>query len=250
MTARKRPWWRRPLLRFLARTMPPVLHVLLRLLRATLRVEYVHAEALRDRWARGERVILSFWHNRLLVLPVVAAGVPICIMVSQHRDGEMATGLLAPWGITTVRGSATRGAVGGFLRLVDAYRRGHNLAVLPDGPRGPRYVAKPGAVRLAKAVGAPIFPLAYAASPVKLLRSWDRLLIPLPFARVVIEVGEPLTVPPHASSEQLERSRVELEQRLNLVTTSVETRLTRTRSAVSSPSPAVPQEGRGEGTES
>ena len=176
---KKSAWWR-PFRKILARLAPPLLRIVLRLLQATLRIDWINADPLRARWARGEQAIVSFWHNRLLLLPVIGDGRPICVMVSQHRDGEIATQLLSAWGVSTVRGSASRGAVGGFLRLVDAYRRGHNLAVLPDGPRGPRYVVKPGIVHLAKALGSPIFPVAYAASRAARLRSWDRLIIPLP----------------------------------------------------------------------
>lgn len=220
----KKGWWR-PYRHFLARLAPPVLRFALRLLRWTLRVDTVGGEVLQSRWARGERAIVSFWHNRLLMLPLVAAGQPICIMVSHHRDGEIATNLLGAWGVTTVRGSASRGAVAGFLRLVAAYREGHNVAVLPDGPRGPRYVAKPGVVRLAKAVGSPIFPISYAADRVARLRSWDGLMIPLPFARVRIAIGEAIEVPPQASPEQLEACRAELERRLQALSESVEAAL-------------------------
>lgn len=125
-------------------------------------------------------------------------------------------------GIATARGSATRGAVGGCLRLVDAYRNGRSLAVLPDGPRGPRYIAKPGAVHLAKATGAPIYPIAYAASRAWRLKSWDRLIVPKPFARLRIEIGAPLSVPRDAPPEQLAGLRAELQTRLNEVSTSVE----------------------------
>ena len=108
-----------------------------------------------------------FWHNRLLMLPMVADGQPVCIMVSQHRDGDIGTALLDAWGVThrARLGDARRGR-----RLPapgDAYRHGNNLAVVPDGPRGPRYVAKPGVIHLAKAVGAPIYPMAYAANRVR-----------------------------------------------------------------------------------
>lgn len=221
MTARHSRW-RRPLRNLLARLAPPLLRVVLRLLRWTLRIDWIGADQLRARWARGERAIVSFWHNRLLMLPVIADGQPICIMVSHHRDGEIATNLLGAWGVSTVRGSASRGAVSGFFGLVAAYRRGDNLAVLPDGPRGPRYVAKPGVVHLAKAVGSPIYPMAWAANRAARLRSWDGLIVPLPFARVLIQIGEPLEVPPHASAERLDRCRTELEQRLNALTQSVE----------------------------
>ena len=125
-------------------------------------------------------------------------------------------------GIATVRGPATCGAVGGCLRLVDAYRNGRSLAVLPDGPRGPRYIAKPGAVHLAKATGAPIYPLAYAASRAWRLKSWDRLIVPKPFARLRTEIGAPLDVPHDATPDQLASLRVELEARLNHLSTSVE----------------------------
>jgi lysophospholipid acyltransferase (LPLAT)-like uncharacterized protein len=221
----KKPGWWKPYRRSLARLAPPLLRVLLRVLRWTLRVEYVGAEGLHARWAGGEQAIISFWHNRLLMLPVVANGTPICIMVSRHRDGEIATNLLGAWGVSTVRGSASRGAVSGFLRLVDAYRHGQSLAVLPDGPRGPRYVAKPGVVHLAKAVGGPIYPMAYAATRAMHLRSWDRLIVPLPFARVLVEIGEPLAVPPHASAEELEHCRGELERRLAALTASVDAKV-------------------------
>jgi lysophospholipid acyltransferase (LPLAT)-like uncharacterized protein len=113
-----------------------------------------------------------------------------------------------------VRGSATRGAVGGFVRLVHAFRTGYNLAVIPDGPRGPRHTAKPGVIRLAKATGAPLFPVSYAASRCVRLGSWDRLMIPLPFARVTVVVGEPILVERRAGEVELEEQRRVLEARL------------------------------------
>jgi lysophospholipid acyltransferase (LPLAT)-like uncharacterized protein len=216
---------RRRVLARLADLAPWLLRPLLFLLRRSLRVEYAGDAELRARWERGERALLACWHNRLLILPVLGEERPMCIMVSQHRDGEMATRLLGAWGVTTVRGSATRGAVGGFLRLVDAFRRGNNMVVLPDGPRGPRYVAKPGVIHLAKAVEAPIYPVAYATSGAWRLKSWDRLIIPKPFGRIRIAVGEAVAVPPDASSDQLAALRADLETRLNQLTQSVEAEL-------------------------
>jgi lysophospholipid acyltransferase (LPLAT)-like uncharacterized protein len=203
---------------------PPLVSVVFRLLGRSLRIRLDGATSLFDRWQRGEQVIVAFWHDRLLVMPLLARA-PVCILVSQHRDGEIATRALRTWGIHTVRGSATRGAVVGFLRLLDAYRRGDNLAVIPDGPRGPRHRVKPGVIRLAKRTGAAIVPVTYAASPAVRLRSWDRLIVPLPFARVEVLCGEPITVPPQVRRDELESHRRVLEQRLNELTREAESRL-------------------------
>jgi len=221
---RRRPWWRAPLLAAATVVAPPLIAVALRLLQATLRIEYIDAQGLRTRLDAGERVIVAFWHNRMMAMPLAAAGTPVCILVSQHRDGEIATRALRYWGIRAVRGSATRGAVPGFLRLVDAYRRGSSLAVVPDGPRGPLYVAKPGVVHLAKATGATIYPISYAASRCWRLRSWDRLIIPKPFAALTIGVGAPLRVDEAADAATLEELRGELEARLVALTERVEGR--------------------------
>lgn len=222
---KRRPWWRKPVLAVAAAVGPPILALAVRALGWTLRLRLIDAEDLFARWARGEQVIVAFWHDRLLVMPIFARRVPVCAMVSQHRDGEIAVRALGWWGVRAVRGSATRGAVGGFLRLIGAYRQGYNLAVVPDGPRGPRHTAKAGVIRLAKATGAPIYPVSYAASRAVRLRSWDRLLIPLPFARVVVLVGEPLVVARHCEREQLEERRRSLEARLAALTRDAETRL-------------------------
>lgn len=249
MATKHRPW-RRPLLQALTRVAPLLLRPLLALLYVSLRIEVSGDGPVRAAWARGEQVLFAFWHNRLLLLPWLGMQAPLCIMISQHRDGDLGTRLLAPWDVSTVRGSATRGGVSGYLRLVAAFRHGRNLAVLPDGPRGPRYVAKPGVVHLARTLDAPIVPVAYAASRGRRLRSWDRLLIPLPFARVRVELGEALHVPPTATGEELDVLRAELEQRLCRLTAAVEARGGGPRTAdPDAPwlaSPDAPQSGRRE----
>ena len=219
MSRTLRDLWRR----LIVAVAPALLSGALRVLSWTVRIRFVHGEELFSRWARNERIILAFWHNRVLMMPIQSRGQPICIMNSQHRDGEIASRALQRWGIRSVRGSATRGGVAGFLRLIDAFRDGWNLAVVPDGPRGPRYAAKPGVVYLAKATGAPIFPISYAARWKLELNSWDRLVIPLPFSRVIYVAGDPLTVPRDADDGQIERLRVELEERLDQAAADAET---------------------------
>jgi hypothetical protein len=194
---------------------PPVVSATLFLLSKTLRLRIFAAEELFARWARGERVIVAFWHNRLLMMPLVASDQPICVIVSAHRDGEIAVRALRRWNIHAVRGSTTRGGARGLLQLIRAHRDGFNLAVVPDGPKGPCYAAKLGVIHLARLTGAAVFPVSYAASRAKRLRSWDRLIVPLPFARVAVVAGEPISVPRDADPERIETLRKTLETRLN-----------------------------------
>ena len=222
---RRRRWWREPLLNALVVIAPIALSATLWLVSKTVRVEFVGTDDLFARWRRGEQSIMAFWHNRVVMMPIAYRGKKICIMNSQHRDGEIATRALARWHIRSVRGSATRGGAAGFLQLVNAYRSGYDLAVVPDGPRGPCCVAKPGIVRLAKATGAPIYPVTYAATRYRQLRSWDRLIIPLPFARVVFIAGAPVTVAPDADAAGLQQRRQALEDTLNQITREAEARL-------------------------
>jgi len=214
--------WQKRLFKRLSGVAPIVLSGVVWVLSWTLRPRLLNADDLYARWARGERVILAFWHERLVLMPVAAGGHRICIMNSAHRDGEIGSRALARWGIQSVRGSATRGGATGFLRLVRAYRDGYNLAVIPDGPRGPGGIAKPGVIHLARATGALIVPVTYAARHVRRLRSWDRMLIPLPFSRVVLAAGEPLRVPRDATPGEIEHHRRTLEQRLNDLTRAAE----------------------------
>jgi lysophospholipid acyltransferase (LPLAT)-like uncharacterized protein len=128
-------------LRLLTVVAPYLISGALRLLSKTVRVRFANAEELFARWERGEQVIVALWHDRVVMMPIAYRGRKLCIMNSQHRDGEIATRALARWGIHSVRGSATRGGAVGFMQLVNAFRGGYDLAVVPDGPRGPRHVA-------------------------------------------------------------------------------------------------------------
>lgn len=219
----RRRWWREGIAaRVLLALAPRLLSGGLWVLHRTTRIELHHADELRRRWAARAPCIMAVWHNRVLMMPVPYAGRGLCIMNSRSRDGEIATRALARWGIRSVRGSASRGGASGFLQLVRAFREGYDLAVVPDGPRGPRYVAKVGVIHLARVTGAPVFPVSYAATRRRQLRSWDRLVIPLPFARVAFVVGPPLHVPPGTTDAEAEALRAELERRLNAATREAE----------------------------
>ena len=196
--------------------------LVLRLLGCTVRWSRQGCEELERSWAAGEGVVMAFWHGRAIMLPFVYGGRGASIMNSTHRDGEIVSRVLKHFGIESTRGSSTRGAVPGFLALVRAGRRGRDIALIPDGPRGPAGVAKGGAAELVLATGSPLFPIAVSCSGGWRLRTWDRLLIPYPFARMALVVGEPLRADSPLGAEsrggQREALRVELERRLKAVT--------------------------------
>ena len=184
----------------------------------TTRKRFINGEELFARWQRGEHIILAFWHGRILLMPFPYRGQKACIMNSIHRDGEIITRVIKRFGIRTVRGSSTRGWIGGLKGMLEAYRQGYDLIVVPDGPRGPRCKAKSGVLQLARATGALIFPVTYGARWKVTVNSWDRLLIPFPFSRVAYVAGQPIHIPSDASPELLEKKRQELENTLIAIT--------------------------------
>lgn len=195
------------------------IRLVLRTLGATVRWTRQGSEELERCWREGRPVLMAFWHGRAIMLPFVYAGRGACIMNSTHRDGEIVSRVLAGFGIDSTRGSSTRGAVSGFLGLVRAGRRGLDIALIPDGPRGPAGVAKGGAAELALATGAPLFPVAVSCSRAWRLSTWDRLMLPKPFSRVVLVVGKPLTADDaKPRAEAREALRLELEASLRRVT--------------------------------
>jgi lysophospholipid acyltransferase (LPLAT)-like uncharacterized protein len=195
-----------------------LLFVVLRVLGWTTRKRFIGpgAEQLFARFDAADPSILAFWHGRMVMMPFAYRGPGACIMNSRHRDGQLISRAIHLLGIEVVRGSSTRGWVGGMKGLLAAHARGRDLVIVPDGPRGPRCRAKSGAIQLARATGAPIYPVAYAAAHARVLsRSWDWLSIPLPGTSVTYVVESPIRVARDASPAELEAARVELESKLN-----------------------------------
>jgi lysophospholipid acyltransferase (LPLAT)-like uncharacterized protein len=163
---------------------------IIRLLAVTWRVREVNGDVYRYALANGQRVIYAFWHGELLALLRHHRSEPIAVVISEHRDGEIIARICERFGYETVRGSSSRGASRALIGLVRAVASGLNGAVTPDGPRGPAHVFAPGAAIASQRTGAPILPIRVRASRAWRLRSWDRFLIPKPFARVDILYGE------------------------------------------------------------
>jgi lysophospholipid acyltransferase (LPLAT)-like uncharacterized protein len=164
----------------------------IRALAVTWRMETVNGEELAAARRAGKRVIFALWHGELLPLLWHQRGEDVAIVISEHRDGEIIAQIAESLGYSTVRGSSSKGgsrALIGLMREIDAGRDG---AITPDGPRGPARVFAPGAAVAAQRTGALIVPIRAQASSAWRLKSWDRFLIPKPFARVRVSLG-PLT---------------------------------------------------------
>ena len=136
-------------------------------------------------------------------------------MVSASKDGGLLASVLECNGVQPVRGSTSRRGRQALLELTTWAERGYDLAITPDGPRGPCYVVQDGVTSLAQLTGLAVIPVSYHLSWKICLKSWDRFQIPLPFSKCVARFGEPLKVPREATDAQREELRRELERRLN-----------------------------------
>ena len=204
--------------RLLLALAPPLGSWAVRLLAATLRLAREEEHA-RPFWGRRAPVIYAIWHGRILLIPwLYGRAHPVNVMASRSRDGELVARFVRRFGFKTVRGSTTRGGSDALRRLARLLRWGQEVAVVPDGPLGPRGVVQSGVIALARITGAPILPLAFSASPAWRLRSWDEFLIPKPFARAAVCFAPPLWVPAGADRAQQEALRKELEGRLSELT--------------------------------
>jgi hypothetical protein len=180
----------------------------------------VNQEPVERLWAEGRPVIYAVWHGRMLMLAhFYPHRRPIHVLVSRSRDGAVIGRLVEGFGARVVRGSSSRGGATALRRLVRLVRReGGDVLVVPDGPRGPRYVAQAGAVQLARLTGAPIVPIGFGVSRGRVLRTWDEFLVPYPFGRACVVFGEPLVVPAGGDRGSLETFRLEVEARLTRAT--------------------------------
>lgn len=181
---------------------------------ATCRVK-VRGDAPLWEHAAGDAGIAAFWHYSFLYFFYYFRKYPSAIMVSASRDGEYIARVAQLLGHVPVRGSSNRDGVKALREMIELLRQGKNSAIVADGSQGPARKVQAGCILMASKSGKPIFPLAWAANRCLVFDSWDRTVVPLPFATIVLHHGEPLSVPPSISSAQVEAYRLELEQRLN-----------------------------------
>jgi lysophospholipid acyltransferase (LPLAT)-like uncharacterized protein len=190
--------------------------LLVRALAATWRFEIVGREHLAGFWPGRRPAIWAMWHGHFLPLLWLHRYCGTTLLISRHRDANPLARVAAHLGYRTLRGSSTRGGAFALLGLIRSLRRGDQVAIAADGPRGPREHAKPGAVAAAVSTGAPIIPVAVSAHPAWRLGSWDGFLIPAPWARVRVAYGAPFSVQANARRE-LVPAADRLQERLDQV---------------------------------
>jgi lysophospholipid acyltransferase (LPLAT)-like uncharacterized protein len=196
----------------LPRIVVAVSHLLFR----TCRVRIVHGEHIDRFFAHGKQIVFAGWHEGLMLLPFRFRDQPGgVVMVSASRDGDIIADVIARFGLRPVRGSSGRGGKTALESMIAAVReRGVSAGIIVDGPRGPALVAKPGAIVLARATGLPVVPGTWYARPFVRFGSWDRTIVPLPFARVVWAFEEPIFVPSDADAAAVEALGATLTERL------------------------------------
>ena len=163
----------------------------------------------------GKRIIFAFWHGRILVGTYFWRNRGIVVMTSQSRDGDYIARLIRLFGYGSVRGSGSRGSRRALVEMIRESRRNLDVAFTLDGPRGPRYVAKPGAAWLAAKTGDAVMPFHFSCRDRWVVSSWDRFQIPKPFTHVLLLIGEPIYVRAEATEKELEEARQKIQQSLD-----------------------------------
>ncbi len=191
----------------------------IRLCHASGRWRETNGDVPRRLWNAGQPFILCFWHGRLMMMPYCwDHRRPIHTLTSDHPDGRLIARTTAHFGLKTVTGSSSRGGASALRHMIRLIGEGNSVAIAPDGPRGPRMRAQDGIIGLARLAGVPIVPVSYSAVWCRLLGSWDRFVLALPFGGGVIVWGEAIAVPADADAATREAARRRLEDSLNAIT--------------------------------
>ena len=192
---------------------------------ATVRIEWDDRSRYFDRGGKAP-VIFAMWHNRLALSITAYRKYPhwqstapgIAALVSASKDGALLSAVLEAFGAQPVRGSTSRRGRQALLELTTWAERGYDLAITPDGPRGPCYQVQEGVIAIAQLTGLTIAPVSYELNRKVRLKSWDRFQVPLPFARCRYHLGPVMQVPRDAGEAERDALRRQLEQTLREIT--------------------------------
>ena len=201
--------------RALIRAADLVFYTLINIISRTVRFKIEGWEHLEAIERAGHVPIYTNWHNRVFLSTYFWRHRGIVVMTSQSFDGEYIARFIQRFGYGSARGSSTRGGTGAFIEMLRLMRQGRPAGFTIDGPRGPRYVAKMGAVLLAKKSGQPILPFTINARRYWQARSWDRFQVPWPFTHAHVRIAPPIYVPADADESLVIAKQAELQQTLD-----------------------------------
>jgi lysophospholipid acyltransferase (LPLAT)-like uncharacterized protein len=207
-----------PRQRFAIKAADLAFYSLIRSIGSTVRFEVKGAENLDSVAAAEHTPIYATWHDRIFLGTYFLQKKGIVFLTSQSFDGEYIARFLQRFGFGVIRGSSTRGGARGLVQMVRELKRGTAMGFTVDGPKGPRYVAKPGPILLAKRSGEPILPFIVEPSSFTTVKSWDKLQIPRPFARSRVVFGEPIYVSNSADDHEVGQKLEELQRSLDELT--------------------------------
>jgi hypothetical protein len=193
---------------------PPVYYLWSRFWLSTCRLTVRGREHLEAVRAKGG-VIAPFWHYSIIYLFHHLYRYGGAVLVSASRDGEYVARTAERFGLEAIRGSSNRQGAQALKKLLRAVKAGKHLGIVADGSQGPARTLQPGAVFLASRTGAPILPMVWAADRYITFNSWDRIIVPMLFSRIVLCYGEPLYVPPGLDAEGIEAQRLRVEMEMN-----------------------------------
>jgi lysophospholipid acyltransferase (LPLAT)-like uncharacterized protein len=198
--------------------------------------------------SEGRSFIVAFWHGRLLMMPLAWHGlVPFHMLISAHRDGRIIAGAMSNFGIDTIAGSTSRGGSAALRTMLKRLKEGGCVGITPDGPRGPAMTVSMGIVNVARLGRVPILPLTYATSRSRVLGTWDRFHLALPFGRGLYLWGDPIEIAADLDEAGLECARRVVETRMVEMVRDADSRVgnrpSRPRAATGASRPARPVAG-------
>ncbi len=195
-----------------------------RLMMKTVRFQQrtLGANVTYGRLQQPDRFIYSIWHENLLLPTIQYGGPDLAVLISQHADGQLLGGLIQQMQMELILGSSTRGGVEAVRQLLRDDPRWRNVAITPDGPRGPRRIVQAGMIYVASRTGMKIVPIGVGYQQAWHLKSWDRFAIPKPTTRATCLAGIPIAIPPKLRSDQLEPYRQLVQTQMDRVNAAAE----------------------------
>jgi len=208
-------WARGPLHRALVWLISTAGYLAIHAICCTVRFQVEGLEHYRGILESGRRIIYTFWHGRILLGTYYWRNHGIVVMTSRSREGDYIARFIRLFGYGAARGSSSRGSRRALVEMIRELRRNADVAFTIDGPRGPRYVAKPGAAWLAARTGHAVMPFHVSCRNKWVLSSWDRFQIPKPFTQALMLIGEPIYVSKEATEQDLDAAQRRIQESLD-----------------------------------